>query len=112
MSFIQDWRHKRLRKQHRKYAQEMGQFWKECPACGVEFGGHEWQMMDVPVRNLVIHYGDDELAKAYVGVCPACCEAGVGITMEEAMEEMFQEPLPTEEEMGLDVTFSSDELLG
>jgi hypothetical protein len=62
-------------------------------------------------------YGSE---KAYEGVCPLCSKAGVGITMDEVIEEMFQEPLPTEEEMhramdafGIpDLRLSDGELLG
>lgn len=90
MKFIQEWRKRRWRRQHEKYAQTMGVFWKPCPSCGEYFGGHEWGMMDVEVRHMVAHYGTE---KSYEGVCPTCCENGVGITMGEVITEMMQEDL-------------------
>lgn len=92
MRFIQDWQYRRMRKKHRKYAEAMGVFWKECPACGEFFGGHEWQMMPegVEMRTVTHYYGSE---KAYVGVCPTCSINGVGITMSDVIYEMFEKPV-------------------
>jgi len=105
MRLIKEWQHRRLRRKHQKYAQTMGVFWKECPNCGEYFGGHEWELDGVEVRSLVFSYGEE---KAYVGVCPVCCRAGIGITMEEALGEMFEEPV----EPVFEISLSDDELLG
>jgi hypothetical protein len=59
-----------------------GFFWMPCPACGVEFGGHEWgdvngHFADRPenVRRVT----DGRIVSfTGSGICPDCTEKGVG----------------------------------
>ena len=59
---------------HRLYASLLGYFWRPCPRCGREFGGHQWRergghLADIPV--------DDHVMRG-TAICPRCTRAGVG----------------------------------
>lgn len=58
-----------------------GYFWLPCPLCGVDFGGHEWDVRG----DKVSHIPDERCPPAgpqgpfsYKGICPFCTEAGRG----------------------------------
>lgn len=63
----------RFRWFHRAYAAALGYFWLPCPACGAEFGGHEWR----PRRG---HAADipDGTPGGGKGICPDCTRRGFG----------------------------------
>ena len=47
---------------HRWHAWQMGYFWRPCPICGRNFGGHEW------AATLML---DESRGRA---VCPLCVD--------------------------------------
>lgn len=96
MNFIREWQHRRQRRQHQKYAQTMGLFWKPCPWCGEDFGPQEWELMPegTEVRHITAMYGE---TKAYEALCPSCCLAGHGRTMTDELLEEFAKPVDTTE---------------
>lgn len=60
---------RRKRRIEKKYAQEHGFFWVNCPACGEPFGGHEVPD-DVPLLEMTVP--DPEGSTNLLVICPSC----------------------------------------
>jgi hypothetical protein len=61
---------------HRAYARLYGYFWKPCPLCGREFGGHEWR--DIGGQLAEVPGPFYPAINRSVGICPPCTRAGRG----------------------------------
>lgn len=83
---FKEWARRWDRRKNKKLAEKLGLFWNECPICGTEFGGHEWEAMDCEVRFVTYEYTPG-YPPTLQGVCPECCAAGNGRTPEEVLRD-------------------------
>lgn len=75
-----------IMQQNRQLAEEVAQaagyFWKPCPLCKQNFGGHEWTQINGHESSIPKDWTTDEMGivelKMSTGICPDCTFQGLG----------------------------------
>ncbi len=76
----------KFRKLNQAFAYAFGFFWKPCPLCNQEFGGHEWR--DTSDRGIIY-----TSASGGKGICPDWAKSGVALEINRNFQAGLRQKL-------------------